>query len=90
MRNFDNASVMVNCAVLHPNQGEIFFGDQQGRVRIWDLTTNEPKELYIDSDEIPFRSIAVMANSKKLVAGNNIGTCFIWEQSNSDNEAANG
>lgn len=49
-------------------------------MRIWDLTTNEPRELYIDSDEIPFRSIAVTRNSKKLVAGNNAGTCFIWEE----------
>jgi target of rapamycin complex subunit LST8 len=80
MRNFDNAGVMVNCAVLHPNQCEIFFGDQQGRVRIWDLTTNEPRELYVDSDEIPFRSIAITRSAKKLVAGNNVGTCFIWEQ----------
>jgi G protein beta subunit-like protein len=28
MRNFDNNGVSVNCACLHPNQGEIFFGDQ--------------------------------------------------------------
>ena len=27
MRNFDNNGVSVNCAVLHPNQGEIIFGD---------------------------------------------------------------
>lgn len=27
MRNFDNNGVMVNAAVLHPNQGEIIFGD---------------------------------------------------------------
>ena len=27
MRNFDNNGVMINTAVLHPNQGEIIFGD---------------------------------------------------------------
>lgn len=27
MRNFDNNGIMVNAAVLHPNQGEIIFGD---------------------------------------------------------------
>jgi G protein beta subunit-like protein len=37
MRNFNNNGVMVNCAVLHPNQVEIIFGDQSGRIRIWDL-----------------------------------------------------
>jgi len=59
MRNFENGGIMVNCAVLHPNQGEIFFGDQSGRVRIWDLTENSCKELYVDSKEEPFRSIAI-------------------------------
>lgn len=75
---------MVNCAVLHPNQGEIFFGDQSGRVRIWDLTENNCKELYVDSKEEPFRSIAISQSAKKLVAGNNIGMCFIWEQNGSE------
>lgn len=81
MRNFDNNGVMVNAAVLHPNQGEIIFGDQSGRVRIWDLTENVPKELYVDSEEVPIRSLAISKNAKKLVAGNNQGTCFIWEAS---------
>ena len=27
MRNFDNNGVMINTAVLHPNQGDIIFGD---------------------------------------------------------------
>ena len=78
MRNFDNGGVMVNCAVLNPNQGEIIFGDHQGRVQIWDLIENVAKELYVDSDETPFRSIAITRSAKKLVAGNNIGTCFLW------------
>ena len=81
MRNFDNSAIMVNAAVLHPNQGEIIFGDQSGRVRIWDLTENVSKELYVDSEEVPIRSLAISKNAKKLVAGNNQGTCFIWEAS---------
>ena len=28
---------MVNCAVLHPNEIEIIFGDQNGDVKVWDL-----------------------------------------------------
>ena len=45
MRNFNNNGVMVNCAVLHPNQVEIIFGDQSGRIRVWDLTTNTTRDL---------------------------------------------
>jgi len=44
------------------------------------LTENNCKELYVDSKEEPFRSIAITQTAKKLVAGNNIGLCFIWEQ----------
>ena len=33
----------------------------------------------MDIDEIPIRSIAISRDRKKLVAGNNVGTCFIWE-----------
>ena len=79
MRNFDNGGVMVNTAVLHPNQGEIIFGDQSGRVRTWDLTENVPKELYINDEEIPIRSLAISRNAKKLCAGDKEGSCYIWE-----------
>lgn len=33
----------------------------------------------MDSEEIPIRSIAISRDMRKLVAGNNVGTCFIWE-----------
>jgi target of rapamycin complex subunit LST8 len=85
MRNFNNDGVMVNAAVLHPNQGEIIFGDQSGRVRIWDLTEQVAKELYIDAEETPIRSLAISRDATKLVAGNNLGTCFIWESKNGEN-----
>lgn len=42
------------------------------------------KELYVDSEENPFRSIAITRTGKKLVAGNNVGNCFIWEQQESE------
>ena len=78
MRNFDNGGVMVNAAVLHPSQGEIVFGDQSGRVRIWDLQENDVKELYSDEEETPIRAIAISKNAKRLVAGTNSGICYIW------------
>ena len=51
MRNHDNNGVMVNAGVLHPNQTDIFYGDQSGRVRIWDLTEETVKELATLIDE---------------------------------------
>ena len=85
MRNFENNGISVNCAVLHPNQGEIIFGDQSGRVRKWDLTKNSAKELYTDDDETPIRPVAISKNAKKLVAGTNNGICFIWASEDGEN-----
>ncbi|KAG9150055.1 hypothetical protein Leryth_023082, partial [Lithospermum erythrorhizon] len=30
----------VNTVVLHPNQTELISGDQNGNIRVWDLTAN--------------------------------------------------
>ena len=84
MRNFDNNGVMINSAVLHPNQGDIIFGDQSGRVRIWDLNENNARELYADIDEVPISAVAVDKDAKRLVAGTSNGTCFIWRSDNSE------
>ena len=84
MRNFDNNGVMINSAVLHPNQGDIIFGDQSGRVRIWDLTENNARELYAEDDEVPISAVAISKDAKRLVAGTNNGTCFIWRSENGE------
>lgn len=36
-RECDNKGVMITCAVLHPNEVEIIFGDQSGEIKVWDL-----------------------------------------------------
>jgi len=84
MRNFDNNGVMINSAVLHPNQGDIIFGDQSGRVRIWDLTENNARELYAEDDEVPISAVAISKDAKRLVAGTSNGTCFIWRSENGE------
>ncbi|KAH6943691.1 hypothetical protein HPB50_025613 [Hyalomma asiaticum] len=35
----------VNCACLHPNQCELFIGDQSGSIYIWDLRNNHNEQL---------------------------------------------
>ena len=86
MRNFDNNGVMINCATLHPNQAEIYFGDQSGRVRIWDLLENNVRELYAEENEIPISSIAISNNRKMLIAGTSMGSCFIWKSDNNGDD----
>ena len=84
MRNLSNNGIMVNAAVLNPNQVEVIFGDQSGRIRIWDLTTNTTRELFEDQEEIGIRSLCIANNSSKLVAGNSAGICYIWNSSNGE------
>ena len=35
----------VNCACLHPNQAELFVGDQAGVIHIWDVKTEHNEQL---------------------------------------------
>ncbi len=84
MRNCTNNGVMVNAAILHPNQVEVFFGDQSGRIRIWDLTTNSVRDFFEDSENIGIRSLVMASDASKLVAGNSAGFCYIWSSTNGD------
>ena len=84
MRNLSNNGIMVNCAVLNPNQVEVVFGDQSGKIKIWDLTTNTTRDLFEDQEEIGIRSLCIANNSSKLVAGNSAGICYIWNSQNGE------
>lgn len=84
MRNFSNNGIMVNTAILHPNQVEIYFGDQSGRIWVWDLTTNSVKEHFDDAENIGIRTLAITSDASKLVAGNSAGICYIWSSTNGD------
>jgi WD40 repeat protein len=72
---------MVNCAVLSPNQVEIIFGDQSGRIRIWDLTNNSCRDLK-DSDDLAIRSLAINSDASRLVAGNSSGDVYVCTSTN--------
>jgi G protein beta subunit-like protein len=65
----------VNTAVLHPNQSEIICGDEQGRISIYDLTTNSMKIQRQYEDE-GIRSLQVSGDASFIMASNNNGVCF--------------
>jgi WD40 repeat protein len=60
---------------------EIIFGDQSGRIRIWDLQTNTAKDLK-DQDDIGIRSLAIANDGSKLVAGNSSGDVYVCSSNN--------
>ncbi|KAK3582693.1 hypothetical protein CHS0354_013043 [Potamilus streckersoni] len=67
----------VNCVCLHPNQGELFIGDQSGAIHIWDLKTDNNEQLVPEQDA-SIQSISIDPMGTMMAAVNNKGNCYIW------------
>uniref|UniRef100_A0A6A7G6M2 Target of rapamycin complex subunit lst8 n=1 Tax=Hirondellea gigas TaxID=1518452 RepID=A0A6A7G6M2_9CRUS len=72
----------INDAVLHPNQGEIFSGDLDGNVGVWDLTANSCSHQLVPDGKTPIRSVTIASDGSIVVAANNRGTIFVWKTKN--------
>ncbi|KAL6534618.1 TOR complex subunit lst8 [Orobanche gracilis] len=68
----------VNTVVLHPNQTELISGDQNGNIRVWDLTANSCSCELVPEVDTAVRLLTVMWNGSLVVAANNRGTCYVW------------
>jgi len=83
-RDFKHSS-SVTCATLHPNQGEIIVGLQDGTIRVIDLTAGKVScILSMSDDESAIRSVAASADGKWLVGTNNEGVCTAYEMPQRD------
>ncbi|KAL4230535.1 Target of rapamycin complex subunit lst8 [Mactra antiquata] len=67
----------VNCICLHPNQGELFIGDQSGCIHKWDLKTDKNEHLIPETDA-SIQSISIDPMGTMMAAVTNKGTCHIW------------
>ncbi|ELU05495.1 hypothetical protein CAPTEDRAFT_165576 [Capitella teleta] len=67
----------VNCVCLHPNQGELFVGDQSGAIHIWDLKTDHNEQLTPEPDAA-IQSISIDPEATYMAAVNNKGNCYVW------------
>nr|KAJ0191477.1 hypothetical protein LSAT_V11C800421020 [Lactuca sativa] len=56
-------------------QTELISGDQNGNIRVWDLTANSCSCELVDTS---MRSLTVMWDGSLVVAVNNKGTCYVW------------
>jgi len=74
----------INTAILHPNQGEIFLGDQCGFIHVWDLTANKCSVWHQPDGRTPIRSIAIASDAKYLVAGTDRGTFHVYNKYDED------
>ena len=69
----------VSCVVLHPNQGELISGDEEGVIRVWDLTANACVMEWVPEGRCAIRSLTVGSDASVLVAVNNRGMVYSWK-----------
>jgi target of rapamycin complex subunit LST8 len=78
-RDYDNRKVAINSAVLHPNQGEVIFGDQNGKVKVWDLTSDRITQEITPEADVGIRSVAISSDASLVTAGNSTGNVYVWK-----------
>jgi G protein beta subunit-like protein len=69
----------VNTVCLHPNQGELITGDEEGNIRVFDLTANSCSYELIPDGKTAIRSLCVAQDASLILASTNRGTVFAWK-----------
>lgn len=67
----------VNTAFLHPNQYEIYYGDQNGHIYIWDLRSNKAESILVDND-IAVNHLNIEPEGNYLACVDNRGNCYTF------------
>jgi len=65
----------INCVALHPNQTELYIGDQSGMIHIWDLQADKSEQIEVDYD-ISIQDISIESEGNHLAAVDNKGNCY--------------
>ena len=63
---------------LHPNQGELIAGDQNGNIRVFDLTQNKMSREQPSGVGSPIRSITIAADASLAATSHDNGKCVLW------------
>ena len=63
----------INCSVLSPNQGEIYFGDSDGNIKVFDLSMNKIKAEFCISKGIGLRTLAFSMDASLLAVADSSG-----------------
>jgi G protein beta subunit-like protein len=79
MQSIDDGLTCSECALLCVQfQTELISGDQNGNIRVWDLTANSCSCELVPEVDTAVRSLTVMWDGSLVVAANNNGTCYVW------------
>lgn len=80
-RQYKNESA-VNCIQLHPNEGDLVVGDQNGQIKIYDLVADKCRQTIDASRDIGIRSLSISINAYCLVAADGAGQCHVYKLRN--------
>ena len=69
----------INAVALHPNQGELIAGDQNGNIRVFDLTQNKMSHEQQSNVGSPVRSISIAADASLAATAHDNGVCVLWK-----------
>ena len=79
-RDYESRGAVTTVA-LHPNQGDLISGDQDGTIRVWDLTANKCRKEMVPEGEVAIRSISVSTDASMMSAANSKGNVYIFNPS---------
>lgn len=68
----------MNSVCLHPNQVELFVGDSNGSLYMWDLRTDHNDTLNLDSPPTSIQHVSVDSEGTMLAAITNRGYLYVW------------
>jgi len=77
-REYDNGGG-INAVALHPNQGELIAGDQNGNIRVFDLTQNKMSHEQPSGVGSPVRAISIAADASLAATAHDNGVCVLWK-----------
>ena len=80
-----NCGCPVNSVTLHPNQAELISGDQNGNVKVWDLSTSNCVAEFVPDGVVPIRSVSIGEDAKHVVAANQNAEVFVCNPESSKN-----
>ncbi|GBL99997.1 Target of rapamycin complex subunit lst8 [Araneus ventricosus] len=78
-----NAGAPVNCVCLHPNQSELYIGDQNGAIYLWDLRLGDEQSskkpfFKVSEPHVSIQYIHIDAEGTFMAAVDNKGNCYIF------------
>lgn len=73
-----NHFIPVYTAASPSDRYEVIFGDENGRVCIWDLVANRIRKTFEPEKGLAIKSVAASLDGKRLVAANHNGTVYTW------------